>query len=47
MKNLKILLVDDDLFLLAITEKSLEKAGYEIETSKTGEEAVCLIFLLH
>ncbi len=43
MKNLKILLVDDDLFLLAITEKSLEKAGYEIETSKTGEEAVCLI----
>jgi CheY-like chemotaxis protein len=37
---MKILLVDDDAFLRALTCKALEKAGYEVTVAVDGGEAV-------
>lgn len=39
MKN-KILLVDDDEKILRILHRILERAGYDIETSKTAADAM-------
>ena len=43
MKDLKILIVDDDPVTLKLLEKKLKKADYEVETAKNGIEAVQLI----
>lgn len=44
MKDLKILIVDDDPVTLKLLEKKLKKADYEVETAKNGIKAVQLIF---
>lgn len=36
----KILLVDDEKNILKVMSASLKKEGYEVETSRSGEEAV-------
>ena len=43
MKNLKILLVEDDLILLKVTESKLKAAGCDVEAVRNGEEAADLI----
>lgn len=40
MNKLSILVVDDDPVTLNVIEKRLVKAGYEVETAKSGDEAV-------
>jgi DNA-binding NtrC family response regulator len=36
----KILIVDDDTFILSSFSKVLSKRGYEVETSETGKQAL-------
>ena len=43
MNKLSILVVDDDPVTLNVIEKRLVKAGYEVETAKSGDEAVELV----
>lgn len=43
MNNLRILVVEDDPVTLNVIEKRLVKAGYEVETAKSGVEAAELI----
>ncbi len=43
MNRLRILVVDDDPVTLLILEKTLKKAGYDIETARDGNEAFNLI----
>jgi two-component system OmpR family response regulator len=43
MSDLKILVVEDDPVTLKVVEKRLAKAGYEVETAKTGIEAIGLV----
>lgn len=39
----KILLVDDELDLVAVTKRRLESAGYEVLTVETGEDALACL----
>ena len=43
MKAYKILLVDDDPFILACTGKDLANEGYEVITAENGEKAIALL----
>jgi two-component system, OmpR family, response regulator len=43
MKDLKILVVDDDPITLLLLEKRLKAKGYEIKTARNGTEAFDLI----
>lgn len=43
MKNLKILVVDDDPVTLLLLKKKLTNAEYEVDTAKNGNEAVQFI----
>ena len=43
MNKLSILVVDDDPVTLNVIEKRLVKAGYEVETAKSGDEAAELV----
>ncbi len=38
----KILLVEDDVFMIELLAKDLEQAGFEVITAKTGSEGVAL-----
>jgi PAS domain S-box-containing protein len=38
----KLLLMDDDKTILKVASKMLEKLGYEVDTAKSGEEAIKL-----
>ncbi len=38
--NEKILVVDDDLMILEVTQKILEILGYQVKTAETGETAL-------
>lgn len=42
-QNRKLLLVDDDSILLLGTQSTLERHGYEVQTTTTGEKAVELV----
>ncbi|MFH1618671.1 MAG: ATP-binding protein [bacterium] len=39
----KILVVDDDLQLRSICRRSLEKAGFDVQTAETGDQALPLV----
>lgn len=43
MVNLRVLIVEDDLFTLKLIAKKLGKEGFDIETATNGEEAADLI----
>ncbi len=43
MANIKVLIVEDDLFTLKLIAKKLGKEGYALETATNGEEAAELI----
>lgn len=43
MDNFKVLIVDDDSFLLTITEKALKKADYDVKTANDGDQALLLL----
>jgi DNA-binding response OmpR family regulator len=43
MRNYKLLLVDDDPFILTGIGKDLENEGYEVVTAQSGEQAVALV----
>lgn len=40
MANLSLLLVDDEKPLLALLRKYLERAGYQVDTAETGQDAL-------
>ena len=40
---MKILIVDDDLDMIMITERWLTKAGYEVSRAASGQEAVDIL----
>ncbi len=40
MKDIKIMLVDDEERFLATTRKLLEKRGYDVQTASSGTEAL-------
>lgn len=40
---MKILIVDDDLDMMMITERWLTKAGYEVSRAASGQEAVDIL----
>jgi two-component system response regulator GlrR len=41
VRFLRILLVDDDQFILTMVSAWLEEGGYEVKTTETGVDAVC------
>ncbi|MDJ0781768.1 MAG: response regulator [Desulfosarcinaceae bacterium] len=43
MRNYRLLLVDDDPFILTGIGKDLENEGYEVVTAQSGEKAVALV----
>jgi DNA-binding response OmpR family regulator len=43
MRKYKLLLVDDDPFILTGIGKDLENEGYEVVTAQSGEKAVALV----
>ncbi|MCP4692852.1 MAG: response regulator [Desulfobacterales bacterium] len=43
MENLRVLIVEDDLFTLKLIAKKLGKEGYDLETARSGDEAAELI----
>ena len=40
---MKVLIVDDDLDMMMITERWLTKAGYEVSRAASGQEAVDIL----
>jgi len=45
MKKNKVLLIEDDLFLLKLYSDKLKRAGFEVEKSASGEEGISKILL--